>query len=312
MRIAANWQNGFVRRFRPRLGAHNIALLAAPHIGLSTMHNWKLSLHTWTIDTTPLDVCLDATAKAGFDAIELRRSDFVQCYKKGLTRPQLVETIRESGTQLGILGTEYGWFFAAADEQRRLFDVLRESCEIAVELGCGMIMSAPGQLTGTLTDATAATRAAGEIVGEFGLRLALEFNSQHPVVNKTDALREIIAGAGQRNCGMLLDSYHLYRSQGIAKGLEGVTADELFVFQFSDVPQQPAQGVRRPVDRLAPGDGMIDWNDLFTRLDRIGYRGYLSYEAPNPLAWERSPYVVCAEGIEKTRLLLERWEKSRN
>ena len=281
------------------------------NIGSFTMRNCKLSLHTWTIDTTPLQICLDATAKAGFDAIELRRSDFVRCYKDGMTRPQVIETVRKSGVQLGILGTEYGWYFAAGDEQRRLFDVLRESCEIAVALGCSMIMSAPGQVTGTVADAIAATKIAGDIVGEHGLRLALEFNSQHPIVNKTDVLREIIAGAGHRNCGMLLDSYHLYRSQGVARGLEGVRAEELFVFQFSDVPPQPAQGVRRPVDRLAPGDGVVDWNDLFSRLDRIGYRGYLSYEAPNPLLWERSPYDVCAEGIEKTRGLLERWEKSR-
>ena len=91
-----------------------------------------------------------------------------------------------------------------------------------------------------------------------------------------------------------------------------MTADELFVFQFSDVPPQPAEGVRRPVDRLAPGDGMIDWDDLFTQLDRIGYHGYLSYEAPNPLMWARSPYEVCAEGIEKTRFLMANWKKSRN
>jgi sugar phosphate isomerase/epimerase len=268
--------------------------------------DFELSLHTWTIETTPMDVCLDATAKAGFDAIELRRSDFVDCYKKGMTRAQVVKLIQDSCTRLGILGTEYGWFFAPPDEQRRLFGVLRESCEIAVELGCDMIMSAPGQLTGTVEDATAATKIAGEIVGEFGLRLALEFNSQHPVVNKTAVLGEIIAGAGHKNCGMLLDAYHLYRSQGIAKGLEDVTSEELFVFQYSDVPPQPTPGVRRPIDRLAPGDGVIDWGDLFTRLRHIGYRGYLSYEAPNPALWERSPYDVCAEGLRKTRALLAR------
>jgi 2-keto-myo-inositol isomerase len=273
-------------------------------------YDFKLSLHTWTIETTPLEICLDATAKAGFDAIELRRTDFVHCYENGMTRPQVIEMIRKSGTRLGILGTEYGWFFAPPDEQRRLFGVLRESCEIAVALGCDMIMSAPGQVTGTLEDAIAATRIAGEIVGEFGLRLALEFNSQHPVVNNTAVLRAIIAGAGHKHCGMLLDAYHLYRSQGIAKGLEGVTGEELFVFQYSDVPPQPTPGVRRPVDRLPPGEGVVDWNDLFTRLRRIGYRGYLSYEAPNPALWQRSPYEVCAEGVCKTRALLAAWEKS--
>lgn len=267
-------------------------------------HDFKLALHTWTIETTPLDVALDATAKAGFDAIELKRTDFMQCYKQGQSRHQIIETIRASGTKLGILGTEYGWFFAAPDEQRRLFDVLRESCEIAVALGCDMIMSAPGQLTGTVADAIAATKIAGEIVGEYGLRLALEFNSQHPVVNRTAVLREIIDGAGHAHCGMLLDAYHLYRSQGVSEGLSGVRGEEIFVFQYSDVPPVPTPGIRRPIDRLAPGDGVLDWQELFRILRAIDYRGYLSYEAPNPALWERSPYEVTAEGVRKTKALM--------
>jgi 2-keto-myo-inositol isomerase len=133
----------------------------------------------------------------------------------------------------------------------------------------------------------------------------LEFNSQHPVVNKTSALREIIAGAGHSHCGMLLDAYHLFRSQGVAEGLRDVSAEELFVFQYSDVPAVPEQAVRRPIDRLPPGEGVLDWTELFSCLRRIGYRGYLSYEAPNPLLWARSPYDVAVEGYEKTHALLD-------
>ena len=35
-----------------------------------------------------------------------------------------------------------------------------------------------------------------------------------------------------------------------------------------------------------------------------GYTGYLSYEAPNPEQWARSPYDVAREGVELTRKLL--------
>jgi sugar phosphate isomerase/epimerase len=265
---------------------------------------FELALHTWTIDTTPLATALDAANAAGFDAVELRRSDFVDCFKQGQTKAEIVEMIRQSGIRLGILGTEYGWFFALGEEQRRLFDVLRESCEIAQTLGCGMIMSAPGQLTGTVSQAIEATRIAADIVGEHGLKLALEFNSQHPVINQTAVLREILAAVAQPHCGMLLDAYHLHRSAGIARGLHDVSPEELFVVQYSDAPLNPTPGVRRPVDRLAPGDGVVDWNEFFGLLDSIGYRGFLSYEAPNPALWERSPYDIAAEGVAKTRALL--------
>jgi sugar phosphate isomerase/epimerase len=34
------------------------------------------------------------------------------------------------------------------------------------------------------------------------------------------------------------------------------------------------------------------------------YSGYLSYEAPNPEQWARSPYEVAREGVDLTRQLL--------
>ncbi|MDF1609056.1 sugar phosphate isomerase/epimerase [Hoeflea sp. YIM 152468] len=266
--------------------------------------SFKTALHTWTIHTTPLDICLDATAKAGFDAIEIRRSDIVDCYDRGMNKDEVIAMMQNSGVLIGVLGTEYGWFFTPPEEQKRLFGVLHETCEIAKAVGCDMIMSAPGQVTGTVEDAIAATRIAGAIVAEYGLKLALEFNSQHPVVNRTAVLRQIIEGAGHANCGMLLDAYHLHRSEGVSVGLDGVSREELFAFQYSDAPQHPTPGVRRPIDRLVPGTGVIDWCTLFDRLSEIGYDGYLSYEAPNPTLWERSPYDVCAEAVEITRALL--------
>ena len=266
----------------------------------------KLALHTWTIDSTPLRTALDASRVAGFEAVELRRSDFVRCFESGLAKTDVIDIVRASGIPLGILGTEYGWFFAPPAEQRRLFGVLRETCEIARALGCGIVMSAPGQVTGTVKQAIAATRIAAEIVGEHDLRLALEFNSQHPIVNRTAVLQEIVGAVGQAHCGLLLDSYHLHRGEGIARGLEGVRAEEIFVIQYSDAPARPEPGVRRPTDRLPPGDGVLDWDEFFGILNAMGYRGFLSYEAPNPVLWDRSPFDVAVEGLAKTMALLAR------
>ena len=35
-----------------------------------------------------------------------------------------------------------------------------------------------------------------------------------------------------------------------------------------------------------------------------GYTGYLSYEAPNPEQWARSPYDVAREGVELTQQIV--------
>ena len=265
---------------------------------------FPFALHTWTIDTTPLDVALSAARKAGYDSVELRRLDFTRAFERGESLAQCLDTILHGGIAVSVLGTEYGLVFATSDERQRLLDVFRETCEVAVKIGCPIVMCAPGQTHGSVALATDNVRAGADIAGEYGLKFAVEFNSQHPVINCTAALREIVQGADRPNCGLLLDAYHLTRCKtGLEAGLADVTAEELYVFQYSDVPPQPELGVRRPVDRLPPGKGLVDWPKLNAILRRIGYNGVLSYEAPNPALWARPPHAVALEGLIASREL---------
>ena len=265
----------------------------------------RLALHTWTIDTTPLATALDAAKKAGYDAVELRRTDFKRCFDAGMNNDQVLDLIRKSGIPVGVLGVEYGWLFATGDESKRLFQVFRATCENAVALGCDMLMSAPGQISAPIKQAIPRLRTAGDIAAEFGLKLAIEFNSQHDVLNRLEVLRELLAGAGKTNCGYLIDAYHFTRSGAGGRGFEDVPAEEIYCFQYSDVPAQPVPaGVRRPTDRLVPGKGIVKWREMLGLLAEKNYTGYLSYEAPNPELWARSPYEVASEGVMLTRKLL--------
>jgi sugar phosphate isomerase/epimerase len=173
-----------------------------------------------------------------------------------------------------------------------------------VALGCDMLMSAPGQVNGTIADAIKYLREAGDIAAEYGLRLAIEFNSQHDVLNKLSVLRELLEGANKPNCGYLIDAYHFTRSGAGGRGFEDVPADIIFCFQYSDLSPNPVTGARRPTDRLPPGKGVVKWHEIFGLLAEKSYTGYLSYEAPNPDQWARSPYDVAREGVELTRQLL--------
>jgi 2-keto-myo-inositol isomerase len=264
----------------------------------------RLALHMWTIDTTPLSVALDAAKGGGFDAVELRRTDFKRCFDAGMSNDQVLDLIKTSGIPVGVLGVEYGWLFATGEESKRLFKVFRASCENAVALGCTMLMSAPGQISGPIPQAVKYLKEAGDIAAEYKLKLAIEFNSQHDVLNSLAVLTELIEGADKPNCGYLIDAYHFTRSGAGGRGFEGVPAEKIYCFQYSDVPPNPSVGVRRPTDRLAPGKGIVKWREMLGLLAEKGYTGYLSYEAPNPELWARSPYDVAREGVELTRTLL--------
>src|SRR5471030_2574983 len=134
----------------------------------------RLALHMWTIDTTPLATALDAAKQAGFDAVELRRTDFKRCFDAGMSNAQVLDIVKKSGIACAVLGVEYGFLFAADDESKRLFKEFRESCENAVALGCTMLMSAPGQISGPIPDAVKYLKQAGDIAAEYGLKLAIE------------------------------------------------------------------------------------------------------------------------------------------
>ncbi len=265
----------------------------------------RLALHLWTIDTTPLADALQAARKAGYDAVELRRIDFRRCFEAGMNNPQVLDLIRNSGIPVGVLGVEYGWLFATGEESKRLFKVFRESCENAVALDCKMLMSAPGQVNGPIKQAIKYLREAGDIAAEHGLRLAIEFNSQHDVLNTLEVQRELIEGAGKENCGYLVDAYHFARSGRPGRGFEELPGERIFCFQYSDLSPNPVTGVKRPTDRLAPGKGIIQWREVLGLLKEKGYDGYLSYEAPNPEFWARPAYDVALEGLQLTRKLLQ-------
>jgi len=265
----------------------------------------RLALHTWTLDTTPLAGVLRAARSGGWNAVELRRIDFKRCFDTGMTNAQVLDLVRASGLKVACVGTEYGLIFARGEEKKRLLKVLDETCANAVALGCDLVMIAPGQNPpGTLREGAANFRDGGEIAKAHGVRLALEFNSQHAVINRLEAGRELVALAGHPNCGLLFDAYHLERSGGGGRGFEDVAPGEIFAFQYSDVPAGAPAADKRPTDRLPPGLGKVRWREVFQLLREKNYPGYLSYEAPNPEYWSRPPEEVAREAAAATRKLL--------
>lgn len=268
------------------------------------MHRFRgLALHTWTVDTTPLGGALAAAKAGGFDAVELRRVDFERCAKLGQSNEAVLDLVRAVGLPVSAMGVEYGWVFSTGAERERLFGVFREACENAVALKCGLMMSAIGPNEASTDEAVANIRRAGDIAGSFGLRLTVEYQYQHPVVRSLDILRELIARAGVKNVGLLLDAYHLQRGGRPGRGFEEVPGTEIFYLQFSDVPDAPPPSLP-PVDRLPPGKGVVGWTDLFQLLAEKGYDGYLSYEAPNPTHWQQPAVDVAKQGAAATRTAL--------
>jgi 2-keto-myo-inositol isomerase len=265
----------------------------------------RLALHTWTLDTTPLDEVLRIARDTGWDAVELRRVDFARASEAGRTAADVEALVRASGLGVACVGVEPGWLFAEGAERDRLLDVFRASCRSAVALGCTTLMSAVDRGRGDVRRAAASLREAGDLAATHGLRLAVEFNSQAAQFNALEPMREAVTLAGHPSCGLLVDSYHLQRSGGHPRVLESLRGDEIAYVQFSDVPKTglvPGAAT----DRLPPGQGAVPFAEFFAAVAAKGYAGYMSFEAPNPAAWSRPPQDVAREALEATRAVLPR------
>lgn len=262
-----------------------------------------IALHPWTLDTTAFPAALRATKEAGYDAVEVRRLDFTRMFAAGLSNAAVLDLIRANGLPVSALGVEYGWFFAQGEERERLFSVFQECCANAVALGCPLLMSAIGPGAGSIEDAIANVRRAADLAAACGLELTLEYQFGHPAVTSLDMLRDILARADRANARLLLDAYHLERCGRGGRGFEDVPADEISYAQFSDVPDAPVPSIPA-IDRLPPGQGVARLRDFFSLLAAKDYRGYLSYEAPNPAHWARPALDVAREGLTATRAAL--------
>ena len=263
----------------------------------------RLALHTWTLDTTPLDEVLGVLRQTGWDGIELRRVDFQRAAEAGESAEGVIERVRASGLGVACVGVELGWMWARGEERTRLFGVFDEQCARAAALGCDTVMSASDRGRGDLREAAANVREVGDIAARHGVRVAVEFNSQAELLNGLAPMRELLALADHPRCGLLLDAYHLIRSGGKPADIDGVPASEIVYVQYSDVPRAglvPGAAT----DRLPPGAGAVPFPEFFAKVAAKGYAGYASYEAPNPQAWARPATDVAREALAASRAVL--------
>jgi 4-hydroxyphenylpyruvate dioxygenase len=259
-----------------------------------------LALHTWTLDTTPLGRVLEIVRETGWQAVELRRLDFARAAERGQTAAAVLDLVRSSGVPTACIGVALGWIWADGAERAKLLAAFDESCGWAAALGCRTVMSPVDRGSGDAARAAASVSEVGDIAARHGVTLALEFNSQCEQLNTLARMREILAKAAHPHVGLLLDTYHLARSGARPDDLKDVAGADIAYVQFSDVPRSGLVA-GQALDRLPPGQGSVPFKEFFAAIERTGYAGYCSYEAPNPSAWARDPAAVAREAIAATR-----------
>ena len=261
-----------------------------------------------------------AAAAGGFSGISLFANDYERAKSDGLSDADMRAMLADQGLAIAELDPLLNWIPSAglaadATEEGAAFFQATEAGLYAIADALGarsvnavVVTDAP--LTRpAIAEAFAALcdRAAGH-----GLLVHLEFLPWTQIPNVGAAL-EIVEMADRSNGGIMLDSWHHFRSGSDDARLRSVPGKRILAIQLNDAPEQAEDNL---IDetlhrRLLPGEGAIDLVGLIRIVDELGSPAPIGVEIFSDSLAELPPVEIGRRAGEATRAILQRARSGR-
>ena len=229
-------------------------------------------------------------ARAGFKAI-----DFSIAAVADLAKKESLEKVKEmfaaANIRPGAFGLTVEWRKDEAQFRQGLVD-LAEKAQLAAAIGCKVCCGGIPPSVATPRDEFMKMTVerfkgiAATLAGE-GIAFAIEFigpqtSRKEPNVTVFDlnGCMEVIAAVGAPNAGVLLDSFHWHTGGCKWSDLDKVPPEKIIYVHINDAPDRPLDK-QQDMQRLLPGEGVIELPRLLRALQRKGYLGCVSVEVFN-------------------------------
>jgi 2-keto-myo-inositol isomerase len=232
---------------------------------------------------------LNAMRAGGWTALELwlRHWDAL-IETEGL--PACRRALDDAGIAAAGGCAQQGLFFTTGDELQRYRDEFKTRLEQCRALGAAHLVVTPGPAD-SIASVTVADLArgaenlrwAGDLGRDYGVRLGIEFLKGMRFVNNLDTALRLSALTNHPYVGVLVDTFHLYAGTSKLEDLDKLASspEQLFFVHLNDVPVEPPRDLWVDPDRVLPGEGCLPLADIFARIRRTGYDGYVSLELFN-------------------------------
>jgi sugar phosphate isomerase/epimerase len=141
-----------------------------------------------------------------------------------------------------------------------------------------------------------------EVLEDVGARIAIEFLPYSPLATLTDAI-DICTQVGWERCGLLLDSWHFFRSGSPWDVLDQLTAEQIGLIQINDAPPPISPDVQfeSRFRRVAPGNGMHDIARFVAAITATGFTGPISPEVLSATLIRLPPAAFATSLMESLR-----------
>jgi sugar phosphate isomerase/epimerase len=275
----------------------------------------KLGISVVTTWTASLDEDIDNYAAAGADGIGVWE------YKlTGRADAEFAARLRDVGLKAGICGPAVpsivpDFFFAEPRDPKDRTVALSKAIARFAQFEPAVVLCVTGDpralgYAEARKVVVSGMREAARVAADHGVVLGVEPQraSQNPLVTSLPDAVALVDDIGATNVGILADIYHFWDLPGIEDDLQAC-AERLVGVQLSDF-RNPTRG---PMDRVLPGDGVIDTRAIFRVLDRAGFQGWYDVEVfsdnglfgdayPDSL-WDQDPRELARKAVEQVRNL---------
>ena len=191
-------------------------------------------------------------------------------------------------------------FRAVKEETQRI-------AQVCGRLGCATIVVVPSPQPAGIAwpevkaDTVMALQALSEVAAPHGVGLGLEFLAPADCSVRTLAqAEEIVAAAGRKNVGIVVDSYHFHVGGSTWESLAQADVRHILLVHVNDVEDLPRHSLTDAC-RLLPGEGVLPLSRLVRALRDKGYDGAYSLEVMRPSYRLRDPLEYASDAFQRTQ-----------
>ena len=269
------------------------------------MPSFSYSLNGSTIRTTPVLDQIKVASETGYQALEIWHDKVDEYVESGGTVREIRRALDDSG--LAVPTTIYlsGWFDSTGDGHAKAIEECKRRMDQAVELGAEHVISGPPLGTASVDLGAENYYELCEVGRAMGVKPAMEFLGFVEQLNTIEAALEVMEKSGHPAACTILDPFHIFRGGGSVESIAQLTAAQVAISHFNDIPPEPPRVEQHDRHRVLPGEGIFDLQRYVGLLEQIGYSGYLSLELFREDLWNADPHDVAAVGLEKMRAVVK-------
>lgn len=216
---------------------------------------------------------VNAAAAGGFRGIAYRTVDYARDKAAGISDAEMQRLLSVAGIEVVAVGLAQGWLNASLGfpDESVLWHIARLFGPRHVN---ATLMELPKDINQAIDGYKRLCEMSDKVVGA---SCVLEFIPYAGLRNLTDAL-QIVCGANSPNGGLILDLWHLHRTDASAEDVARIPDKLIKSVQIADAAAEPYKSLMQESKggRCLPGDGVADL---------AGYLAAIKRTRANPL-WE--------------------------